>query len=161
MHCRAIRRRVAHVLKSSPRIWRLPDENPRDLGDGNWFRAILWYNEGMSTPSKIEAVAGPEDISEPPTEVSSITWKREYKGRMVTIFGSPRLGWNVQIDKREPIILGLTRARAIKHAKELIDQEQGKYHSRSTTETSRSGKLFPGSKDRSFPTVVSADRRRG
>jgi hypothetical protein len=115
----------------------------------------------MSTPSKIEAADGPEDISEPPAEASSITWKREYKGRMVTIFGSPRLGWNVQIDKREPIILGYTRPRAIKHAKELIDEEQAKYHSRSAPENLRSGKLFPGSRDRSFPTVISADRRRG
>jgi hypothetical protein len=115
----------------------------------------------MSTPSKIEAGAGPEQTSEQQTEVSSITWKREYKGKMITIFGSARLGWNAQIDKREPIILGFTRSRAIKHAKDLIDEEQAKYHSRSTTETLRNGKLFPGSKDRSFPTVISADRRRG
>jgi hypothetical protein len=115
----------------------------------------------MSIPSKIEADAGQEKISEQPAEVSSITWKREYKGRMITIFGSQRLGWNAQIDKREPIILGVTRPRAIKHAKDLIDQEQAKYHSRSAPETSRQGKLLPGSKDRSFPTVISADRRRG
>jgi hypothetical protein len=115
----------------------------------------------MSTPSKIEAAAGQEETSEQQAEVSSITWKREYKGRMITIFGSPRLGWNAQIDKREPIILGFTRPRAIKHAKDLIDEEQAKYHSRSAPETSRRGKLLPGSKDRSFPTVISADRRRG
>ncbi len=115
----------------------------------------------MSTPSKIEAAAGREEISEQQAEVSSITWKREYKGRMITIFGSTRLGWNAQIDKRDPIILGFTRARAIKHAKDLIDEEQAKYHSRSAPETSRHGKLLPGSKDRSFPTVISADRRRG
>ena len=115
----------------------------------------------MSTPSKIEANAGQEETSEQKAEVSSITWKREYKGRMITIFGSPGLGWNAQIDKREPIILGLTRPRAIKHAKDLIDEEQAKYHSRSAPETSRHGKLLPGSKDRSFPTVISADRRRG
>jgi hypothetical protein len=115
----------------------------------------------MSTPSKIEANGGQEETSERKAEVSSITWKREYKGRMITIFGSPGLGWNAQIDKREPIILGLTRPRAIKHAKDLIDEEQAKYHSRSAPETSRHGKLLPGSKDRSFPTVISADRRRG
>jgi hypothetical protein len=115
----------------------------------------------MSTPSRIEASAGQEETSEQKAEVSSITWKREYKGRMITIFGSAGLGWNAQIDKREPIILGLTRPRAIKHAKDLIDEEQAKYHSRSAPETSRHGKLLPGSKDRSFPTVISADRRRG
>jgi hypothetical protein len=115
----------------------------------------------MSTPSKIEAAAGQEKISEQQAEVSSVTWKREYKGRMITIFGSTRLGWNAQIDKRAPIILGFTRPRAIKHAKDLIDEEQAKYHSRSAPETSRHGKLLPGSKDRSFPTVISADRRRG
>jgi hypothetical protein len=115
----------------------------------------------MSTPSKIEADGGQEETSEQKSEVSSITWKREYKGRMITIFGSAGLGWNAQIDKREPIILGLTRPRAIKHAKDLIDEEQAKYHSRSAPETSRHGKLLPGSKDRSFPTVISADRRRG
>jgi hypothetical protein len=117
--------------------------------------------KNMSTPSKIEGAAGREEISEQQAEVSSITWKREYKGRMITIFGSTRLGWNAQIDKRDPIILGFTRARAIKHAKDLIDEEQAKYHSRSAPETSRHGKLLPGSKDRSFPTVISADRRRG
>jgi hypothetical protein len=36
---------------------------------------------------------------------------------MVTIFGSERFGWNAQIDKREPIVLGFTRARAIRYAK--------------------------------------------
>jgi hypothetical protein len=115
----------------------------------------------MSRPSKVKGAAGQEGIPEQQPEVSSITWKREYKGRMVTIFGSPRAGWNAQIDKREPMILGLTRPKAIKHAKDLIDEEQAKYHSRSAGGHMHNGKLSPGFKDPSFPTVISADRRRG
>jgi hypothetical protein len=82
---------------------------------------------------------------------------------MVTIFGSERSGWNVQIDKREPIILGFTRARAIKHATGLIDEEQAKYHTRATAGVSSNGKASSRSRrpNNSFPTVVSADRRRG
>jgi hypothetical protein len=117
----------------------------------------------MSTPSEIEAAAGEDATSKPRIEANSITWKREYKGHMVTIFGSERLGWNAQIDKREPVVLGLTRARAIKHAKELIDEEQGKYHSRSASGASRNGQPSsrPKHPNNQFPTVVSADRRRG
>ncbi len=115
----------------------------------------------MSTPSKIEAATGQENNPEQQPEVSSITWKREYKGSMITIFGSPRLGWNAQIDKREPMILGFTRARAIKHAKDLIDEEQAKYHSRSAGGTLHNGKASPGSRGHSFPNVISGDRRRG
>jgi hypothetical protein len=115
----------------------------------------------MSTSSKVKGAAGQEGIPEQQPEVSSVTWKREYKGRMVTIFGSPRTGWNAQIDKREPMILGLTRPRAIKHAKDLIDEEQAKYHSRSGGGHLHNGKSFPGFRDPSFPTVISADRRRG
>src|ERR1700676_2500815 len=117
----------------------------------------------MSTPSPIEAAAGSAGPLERPAEGNSVTWKRDYKGCMVTIFGSPNSGWNVQIDKREPIILGYTRSRAIKHAKDLIDQEQAKYHSRSAGGSPRNAKTSPGSwrPGNSFPTVVSADRRRG
>src|ERR1700694_3352555 len=85
----------------------------------------------MRTPSKIEAARGPVDTSKHQIEANSITWKRDYKGCKVTIFGSRSAGWNVQIDKREPIILGYTRPRAIKYARELIDEEQAKFHSRS------------------------------
>src|ERR1700722_11148155 len=67
-------------------------------------RRLCGMITNMSTPSKIEANAGPEETSEQKAEVSSITWKREYKGRMITIFGSPGLGWNGQIDTREPFI---------------------------------------------------------
>jgi len=115
----------------------------------------------MSTPSKNEAAGGPADKSKQQPEANSITWKRDYKGCMVTIFGSRSAGWNVQIDKREPIILGYTRPRAIKHAKELIDEEQAKFHSRSAGGIPRNTKAYPGSAGHSFPTVISADRRRG
>jgi hypothetical protein len=117
----------------------------------------------MSTPSKIEAAGGLAPTSKPKIEASSITWKREYKGRMVTILGSEGLGWNVQIDKGEPIVLGLTRARAIKYAKELIDEEEAKYGSRSSGGASRNGQPSSPSKhpNHLFPTVISADRRRG
>ena len=117
----------------------------------------------MSTPSEIEAAAGKAATSKQQIESSSIIWKRDYKGCMVTIFGSERFGWNAQIDKREPIVLGFTRARAIKYAKELIDEEQAKYHSRSAGGASRNGKASSRSKrpNNSFPTVISADRRRG
>jgi hypothetical protein len=115
----------------------------------------------MSASSKIEAAGGPADTSKQAAEAHSITWKRDYKGCMVTIFGSPGAGWNVQIDKREPIILGYTRPRAIKYAKELIDEEQAKFHSRSAGGLPRNNKSSPGSARHSFPTVVSADRRRG
>jgi len=115
----------------------------------------------MSTPSKRKGAVGQESLPEQQPETSSITWKREYKGRMVTIFGSPRAGWNAQIDKQEPMILGLTRARAIKHAKDLIDEEQAKYHSRSAGGNLHNGKSSPGFRDPSFPTTISADRRRG
>jgi hypothetical protein len=115
----------------------------------------------MSTPSKRKGAVGQESIPEQQPEVSSITWKREYKGKMVTIFGSPRAGWNAQIDKEEPIILGTTRPRAIKHAKDLIDEEQAKYRSRSAGGNLHNGKTSPGFRDPSFPTTISADRRRG
>jgi hypothetical protein len=115
----------------------------------------------MKARSKTEAAGGQQDNSNQKPEVSSITWKREYKGRMITIFGSPSAGWNAQIDKREPIILGLTRPRAIKHAKDLIDEEQAKYRSGSPGAMMRNGKASPGFRDPSFPTVISADRRRG
>jgi hypothetical protein len=115
----------------------------------------------MRTPKKVEAAETPADASKQPAEASSITWKRDYKGCMVTIFGSPSAGWNVQIDKREPILLGYTRPRAIKHAKELIDEEQAKFHSRSAGGHPRNTKTFPGSGRQSNPAVVSADRRRG
>ena len=72
----------------------------------------------MSTPFEIEAAAGQVATSKQQIE-ARITWKRDYKGCMVTIFGSERFGWNAQIDKREPIVLGYTRARAIRYAKEL------------------------------------------
>jgi hypothetical protein len=116
----------------------------------------------MSTPFEIEAAAGQATASQQQIE-ARITWKRDYKGCMVTIFGSERFGWNAQIDKREPIVLGFTRARAIRYAKELIDEEQAKYHSRSAVGASRSGKASSRSKrpNNSFPTVISADRRRG
>ena len=74
---------------------------------------------------------------------------------MVTIFGSERFGWNAQIDKREPIVLGFTRARAIRYAKELIDEEQAKYHSRSAGGASRNGKASSRSKR---PNNVIPDR---
>jgi hypothetical protein len=117
----------------------------------------------MSTPSEIEAAASRAATSKQQIKASGITWKRDYKGCMVTIFGSERFGWNAQIDKREPIVLGFTRARAIKYAKELIDEEQAKYHSRSTCGASRNGKALSRSKrpNNSFPAVISADRRRG
>jgi hypothetical protein len=115
----------------------------------------------MTTRSKTKAAEVPADDSKQQTKADSITWKRDYKGCMVTIFGSPSAGWNVQIDKREPILLGYTRARAIKHAKELIDEEQAKYHSRSAGGIPRNTKAYPTSGGHSFPTVVSADRRRG
>jgi hypothetical protein len=115
----------------------------------------------MSTPSKRKGAVGRESLPEQKPEASSITWKREYKGRMVTIFGSPRAGWNAQIDKQEPMILGLTRARAIKHAKDLIDEEEAKYHSRSAGGNLHNGKSSPGFRGPSFPTTISADRRRG
>jgi hypothetical protein len=115
----------------------------------------------MSTPSKPKSAVGKESIPEQQPEVSSIAWKREYKGRMVTIFGSPRAGYNAQIDKQEPMMLGLTRAKAIKHAKDLIDEEQAKYHSKSAGGNLHNGKSSPGFKDPSFPTTISADRRRG
>ena len=117
----------------------------------------------MSTPSEIEAAAGQAATSKQQIEASSITWKRDYKGCMVTIFGSQRFGWNAQIDKREPIVLGFTRARAIKYAKELIDEEQAKYRSRSAGGASRNGKASSRSNrpNNLFPTVISADRRRG
>src|ERR1700687_4361810 len=85
----------------------------------------------MTALSPIEAATGSASTSEQNAESNSVTWKRDYKGCMVTIFGSQNSGWNVQIDKREPIILGYTRTRAIKYAKDLIDEEQAKYHSRS------------------------------
>lgn len=115
----------------------------------------------MSTPSKRKGAVGQESNSEQQPEVSSVIWKREYKGRMVTIFGSLRTGWNAQIDKREPMILGLSRPRAIKHAKDLIDEEEAKYHSRSAGGNFHNGKSSPGFRGSSFPTTISADRRRG
>ena len=121
----------------------------------------LCYHSGMRTPAKIEAAGGPADTSKQQIEANSITWKRDYKGCMVTIFGSPAAGWNVKIDKREPIILGYTRPRAIKYAKELIDEEQAKFHSRSAGGLPRNSKVSPGSARQSSPTVISADRRRG
>jgi len=128
-------------------------------GDGQ-ICAIL---RSMSTSSPIEAATGSEGTSEQNAEANSVTWKRDYKGCMVTIFGSPNSGWNVQIDKREPIILGYTRPRAIKYAKDLIDEEQAKYHSRSAGGIPRNAKTSPGSRrpGNSFPSVISADRRRG
>jgi hypothetical protein len=124
-----------------------------------WLR--MCYLTNMRTPSKIEAAGGPADTSKQPIEADSIAWKREYKGCMVTIFGSPSAGWNVKIDKRESIILGYTRPRAIKYAKELIDEEQAKFHSRSAGGLPRHSKVSPESARRSSPTVTSADRRRG
>jgi len=121
----------------------------------------MCYLTNMKSPSKIEATGGPEDTSKQQIEADSIIWKRDYKGCMVTIFGSRSAGWNVQIDKREPIILGYTRPRAIKYAKELIDEEQSKFHSRSAGGLPRNSKVSPASARHSFPTVTSADRRRG
>ena len=121
----------------------------------------MCYLADMRTPSKIEAAGDPADTSKQPIEADSIAWKRDYKGCMVTIFGSPSAGWNVKIDKREPIILGYTRPRAIKYAKELIDEEQAKFHSRSAGGLPRNSKVFPASARHSFPNVISADRRRG
>ena len=120
----------------------------------------MCYLTTMKSPSK-EATRGPEDTSKQQIEADSIIWKRDYKGCMVTIFGSPSAGWNVKIDKREPIILGYTRPRAIKYAKELIDEEQAKFHSRSAGGLPRNSKVSPASARHSFPTVTSADRRRG
>src|SRR5258708_33205458 len=96
----------------------------------------------MRTPSKIEA-GGPADTSKKQIEADSISWERDYKGCMVTIFGSRSAGWNVQIDRREPIILGNTRPRAIKYAKELIDEGQAKFHSRSAGGPPRNKKTSP------------------
>jgi hypothetical protein len=121
----------------------------------------MCYLTNMRTPSKIEAAGGPADTSKQPIEADSIAWKREYKGCMVSIFGSPSAGWNVKIDKREPIILGYTRPRAIKYAKELIDEEQAKFHSRSAGGLPRHSKVSPESARQSSPTVISGDRRRG
>jgi hypothetical protein len=121
----------------------------------------MCYLANMRTPSKIEAAGGPADTSKQPIEADTIAWKREYKGCMVTIFGSPSAGWNVKIDKREPIILGYTRPRAIKYAKELIDEEQAKFHSRSAGGLPRHSKVSPESARQSSPTVISGDRRRG
>jgi len=117
----------------------------------------------MSALPPIEAAAGSAGTSKQNAEPNSVTWKRDYKGCMVTIFGSQNSGWNVQIDKREPIILGYTRPRAIKYAKDLIDKQQAKYHSRSAGGIPRNGKTSPGSRrpGNSFPNVTSADRRRG
>src|SRR6201993_4164791 len=106
----------------------------------------------MSGPSKIKASGGPEDTSKQQIEADSIIWKRDYKGCMVTIFGSPSAGWNVKIDKREPIILGYTRPRAIKYAKELIDEEQSKFHSRSAGGGPRQRKRVPPSPTNPFST---------
>src|ERR1700757_1369314 len=108
----------------------------------------FWSGQAATSKQQIEA---------------RITGKRDYKGCMVTIFGSERFGWNAQIDKRESIVLGFTRARAIRYAKELIDEEQAKYHSRSAGGALRNGKASSRSKrpNNSFPTVISADRRRG
>jgi hypothetical protein len=121
----------------------------------------MCYLTNMRTPSKIEAAGGPADTSKQQIEADSITWKRDYKGCMVTIFGSPSAGWNVKIDKGEPIILGYTRPRAIKYAKELIDEEQAKFHSRSAGGLPRNSKVSLASARQSSPTVISADRRRG
>src|ERR1700747_975493 len=103
----------------------------------------MCYLTNMSSPSKIEATGGPEDTSKQQIEADSIIWKRDYKGCMVTIFGSRSAGWNVKIDKREPIILGYTRPRAIKYAKELIDEEQSKFHSRSAGGGARAREGLP------------------
>jgi hypothetical protein len=122
----------------------------------------------MSKPSEIESAAGGQLApSEKETEASSIAWKRDYKGCTITIFGSQRFGWNVQIDKREPIILGYTSARAIKYSKQLIDAEQAKWHTQSRGGTPRNpalaSKALPGSTrlNRSFSSGISLDRRRG
>jgi hypothetical protein len=124
---------------------------------------IVLYWGSMSVLSPTEAATGSAGTSEQNAGSNSVTWKRDYKGCIVTIFGSQKSGWNVQIDKREPIILGYTRPRAIKYAKDLIDEEQAKYHSRSAGGIPRNGKTSPGSKrpGNSFPSVISADRRRG
>jgi hypothetical protein len=117
----------------------------------------------MSNVSSSESPADSPGTAEQKTESISVTWKREYKGCMVTILGSPASGWNVQIDKGETIILGFTRQRAIKYAKDFIDAEQAKYHSRSAGGVPRNSKTPMGSKrpGNVFPTVTSADRRRG
>src|SRR5260221_5370752 len=107
----------------------------------------------MRTPSKIEA-GGPADTSKKQIEADSISWKRDYKGCMVTIFGSRSAGWNVQIDRREPIILGYTRPRAIKYAKELIDEEQAKFHSRSAGGVPRHHQGDAPASPPSIPTVT-------
>src|ERR1700721_713055 len=103
----------------------------------------MGYLPDMRTPPKIEAAGDPPDTSKQPIEADSIAWKRDYKGCMVTIFGSPSAGWNGKINKREPIILGYTRPRAIKYAKELIDEEQAKFHSRSAGGLPRHSKVSP------------------
>src|SRR6201984_3835985 len=107
----------------------------------------MWmcYLTNMRSPSKIEDPGGPAHTSKKQIEADSIIWKRDYKGCMITIFGSPGAGWNVKIDKREPIILGYTRPRAIKYAKELIDEEQSKFHSRSAGGGRRARKGVPAS----------------
>ena len=143
-----------HLLQQDG--WKLQIVKRRRRGDSNC--AIFSH---MSTPSEIEAAADRAATSKQQIKVSGITWKRDYKGCMVTIFGSERFGWNAQIDKREPIVLGFTRARAIKYAKELIDEEQAKFHSRSAGGLPRNSKVSPASARHSFPTVISADRRRG
>ena len=127
----------------------------------------LCYLCSMSNPSEIESTVGQPAPSEKETEASSIAWKRNYKGHTITIFGSQRLGWNVQIHKREPIILGYARAHAIKYSKQLIDAEQAKWHTRSTGGTPRNpalaSKAIAGSTrlNRSFSSGISSDRRRG
>jgi hypothetical protein len=120
----------------------------------------------MSTPSETESAGARPPREKQATEDSSITWKREYKGHTITIFGSQRFGWNAQIDKREPLILGYTRARAIKYSKGLIDEEQAKWHTRSAGGTAQNPN--PASKaarlkrsNNSFRGGISADRRRG
>jgi hypothetical protein len=121
----------------------------------------------MSKPSEIESAVGRLAPSDKETEASSIAWKRDYKGCTITIFGSQRFGWNTQIDKREPIILGYIRAHAIKYSKQLIDAEQAKWHTRSAAGTPRNpalaSKALSESKrlNRSIPSAISADRRRG
>src|ERR1700752_3860143 len=97
----------------------------------------MCYLTNMRSPSKIEDTGGPADTSKQQIEADSIIWKRDYKGCMVTIFGSESVGGKVKIEKREPIILGYTRPRAIKYAKELIDEEQSKFHSRSAGGSAR------------------------
>jgi hypothetical protein len=120
----------------------------------------------MSTPSKTKSAAGQPPTEAQETEANSVTWKRDYKGHTITIFGSQRSGWNAQIDKREPVILGYTRARAIKYSKQLIDEEQAKWHTRPTGGTPQnpalSGKASGLKRsNNSFTGGISADRRRG